>query len=87
MLFIPGFVLWIWEKKDPSQEIKYSDEVLKESKNATIIMLYVIIIAHILFYFAKPSYSPITDRSSRLDKDCVYAPIYKNYYCHFFKRV
>ncbi len=51
MLFIPGIVLWIWEKKDPSQEIKYSGEALKESKSAAIMMVYIVIVAY--------AYSPL----------------------------
>ncbi len=49
--FVPGLVLWTWEKKDPLRQINYSEEILEELLNIAIMMVYVVI-----FIYA---YSPI----------------------------
>ncbi|NET75672.1 sterol desaturase family protein [Okeania sp. SIO1F9] len=44
--FVPGLILWTWEKKDPLKEINYSEEILEDIKNAAIMMLYIVVVVY-----------------------------------------
>lgn len=42
--FIPGLILWSWEKADPLRDIRYLSEALKECKDAAINAAYIAIV-------------------------------------------